>query len=215
MNKRLALWISIGALAISMVSAWIAVGQLADATEAGLNRTSEALRTARTVAASTADSAAELQRMVQVVADGIGSVGEAVTATESVSAATRKALSSIRFIDSVQGVRESLENAEASLQTIRGDLDRSRTTLAEAVPELNKTVTALKAVPADLDRSIAQVAESMDKIDAQRLLWRLAILAGGLGLIGGLVVVERLVRESTERDAPIAMLPPSAPPPTI
>lgn len=194
MNNRWTLWISMVAMTVAMISAWIALGQLAAATEAGLSRTSQALKTARVVAANTADSAVELQRVVGLVGDGIGSVGEAVTATKSVSESTRKALSSIRFIDSVQGVRESLEAAEASLDRISSDLDRTSATLNEAVPKLTDTVTALKEVPTELDRSIAQVGDSLDKVASQRRLWRLAIIAAGVGLLGGLLVLSRLSR---------------------
>ena len=191
-----------GALVVAMVSAWIAVGQLAAATEAGLSRTAQALTTARTVAANTAKSAGELQRMVTVVADGIGSVGEAVTATKGVSASTRQALSKIRFIDSVQDVRKNLEEAEASLDKVRADLDGTGASLHEAVPTLNETVAALQEVPAELDRSIDQVSASLDKVVAQRRLWRVAIVASTLGLLGGLLVLERLVRDTSPPAAP-------------
>lgn|GEM_PF-1837717 len=210
MNTRRTLWVSMVALVVAMLSAWIAVGHLAAATAAGLTRTSQSLKTARVVAANTADSAAELQRVVGLVGDGIGSVGEAVVATKSVSESTRKALSSIRFIDSVQGVRESLEAAEGSLDRISADLERTGVTLNEAVPKLDQTVAALSEVPAELDRSIAQVGDSLDKVASQRRLWRLAIIAAGIGLLGGLAVVDRLVRQS-EAARTAAAAPPVQP----
>ena len=66
---------------LSVVAGWIAIGQLASATQRGIARTEVALASARALAADTAESASELQRVIGLVGDGLGSTGDALVAT--------------------------------------------------------------------------------------------------------------------------------------
>ena len=84
---RSKLWTGLAALLIvvSVVAGWIAIGHLAAATQRGIARTELALVSARDLASDTADSASELQRIIGLVGDGLGSTSDALVATLFVS----------------------------------------------------------------------------------------------------------------------------------
>jgi len=97
---RSKLWTGLAALLIvvSVVAGWIAIGHLAAATQRGIARTELALVSARALAADTAESASELQRIVRLVGDGLGSTSDALVATRQVSSNVRRFLDVASFI---------------------------------------------------------------------------------------------------------------------
>ena len=173
-------------VALSAVAAWIAVGGLANATDRALARMESALVAARDLADTTASSASELQQVVEVVGDGLGKTAEAVAATRDVSKSVRELLGLVDFIGSVESLVASLEQAEKDLVFVQGSLITASTTLDQAGPALQETVDALAAVPGEIDAAIADSQEARARIDNQVWLWRLAIVAGALAIIGGL-----------------------------
>ena len=173
-------------VALSAVAAWIAVGGLANATDRALARMESALVAARDLADTTASSASELQQVVEVVGDGLGKTAEAVAATRDVSKSVRELLGLVDFIGSVESLVTSLEQAEKDLVFVQGSLITASTTLDQAGPALQETVDALAAVPGEIDAAIADSQEARARIDNQVWLWRLAIVAGALAIIGGL-----------------------------
>ncbi|MEN9643372.1 MAG: hypothetical protein RL238_41 [Actinomycetota bacterium] len=178
--------VSMVLVALSAVAAWIAVGGLANATDRALARMESALVSARDLADSTASSASELQQVVAVVGDGLGKTADAVAATREVSKSVRELLGIVDFIGSVDSLVTSLEQAEKDLVFVQGSLITASTTLDQAAPALQETVDALAAVPGEIDAAIADSQEAREKIDNQVWLWRLAIVAGALAIIGGL-----------------------------
>ena len=173
-------------VALSAVAAWIAVGGLANATDRALARMESALVAARDLADTTASSASELQQVVDVVGDGLGKTAEAVAATRDVSKSVRELLGLVDFIGSVESLVTSLEQAEKDLVFVQGSLITASTTLDQAGPALQETVDALAAVPGEIDAAIADSQAARARIDDQVWLWRLAIVAGALAIIGGL-----------------------------
>ena len=173
-------------VALSAVAAWIAVGGLANATDRALARMESALVAARDLADTTASSASELQQVVEVVGDGLGKTAEAVAATRDVSKSVRELLGLVDFIGSVESLVTSLEQAEKDLVFVQGSLITASTTLDQAGPALQETVDALAALPGEIDAAIADSQEARARIDNQVWLWRLAIVAGALAIIGGL-----------------------------
>jgi hypothetical protein len=173
-------------VALSAVAAWIAVGGLANATERALFRMESALVAARDLADTTASSASELQQVVVVVGDGLGNTADAVAATREVSKSVRELLGLVDFIGSVESLVTSLEEAEKELVFVQGSLITASTTLEQAGPALQETVDALAAVPGEIDQAIADAKVARERIDNQVWLWRLAIAAGALAIIGGL-----------------------------
>lgn len=211
-SKRLAptvLLVSMILVAVSGVAAWIAVGAIANATMQSLERMESALLTARDLADTTASSASELEQVVDVVADGLASTSVALKATQDVSASVRGVLGLVDFIGSVDNLKTSLEDAEKSLVFVQGSLNTASTTLDQAGPALHETVLALQAVPAEIDAAIADAAAARAKVNDQVWLWRLAIVAGCLAIIGGLWAV----RENARRvDSLMNAVAPSVPP---
>jgi hypothetical protein len=195
------LLVSMVLVAVSAASAWVAVGGLADATERALLRMESALDSATVLAQSTADSAAEVEDVLQVVGDGLSSTGDALGATRQVSASLRRLLGVLDFIGSVDDLKQSLADAEASLETVEKSLGEGATTVAAAAPALHETVLALQAIPAELQASLDDAAAARAKVDDQTLLWRLAIVAGALAILGGLWSVRQLVRERDDDPA--------------
>jgi hypothetical protein len=82
-------WLAAVLIAGSVVAGWIAIGRLASATQRGLARTQQSLVSARDLAADTASSATELQRLVGVIGEGFGNTADALVATRQVSASVR------------------------------------------------------------------------------------------------------------------------------
>lgn len=177
---------SIVLVAVSAAAAWIAVGSLARATARALERMESALVASKGLADSAASSASELEQVVAAVSDGLGNTGDAVAATRDVSASVRKILGFVDFIGSVDDLKKSLEGAEQQLVFVQGSLITGSTTLQQAGPALHETVLSLAAVPDEIDAAIADAAAARDKVDDQMWLWRLAVVAGSLAIIGGL-----------------------------
>jgi hypothetical protein len=213
-SKRLAptvLLVSMILVAVSGVAAWIAVGGIAKSTMQALERMESALSTARDLADTTASSASELEQVVAVVGDGMASTSVALAATQDVSASVRGVLGLVGFIGSVDNLRQSLEDAEKSLVFVQGSLNTAATTLDQAGPALHETVLALQAVPDEIDAAIEQAAAARAKVNDQVWLWRLAIVAGCLAIIGGLWAVRMNGRRV---DSLFNAVAPSAPPAT-
>jgi len=193
---RSKLWTGLAALLIvvSVVAGWIAIGHLAAATQRGIARTELALASARDLASDTADSASELQRIVGLVGDGLGSTSDALVATRQVSSNVRRFLDLASFINSVDDLSASLRDAEATIATVEVDLDEASGAVDEAAPVLDSTVASLKGIPGQLDESIAEVRSSASRIGEQVWLWRLAIAAGGAALLVVLALIADLRR---------------------
>lgn len=190
MNQRrlgpAVLLVSMVLVAVGAVAAWIAVGGLANGTERALERMESALVAARDLADTTASSASELENAVAVVGDGLASTSDALKATQDVSKSVRGVLGLVDFIGSVDNLKASLEEAEASLVFVQGSLNTAAHTLEDAGPALHETVLALADIPGEIDAALADAAEAREKIDNQLWLWRLAIVAFSLAVIGGL-----------------------------
>ncbi len=207
------LLVSIILVAVSGAAAWVAVGRIADATQLALLRMESALVAGRDLADSAASSASELEQVVAVVSDGLGSTSEAIGATQQVSASVRKILGLVDFIGSVDELQQSLKEAEASLVFVQGSLNTASSTLADAGPALRETVVALSKVPGEIDQAIADAADARAKLDDQVWLWRLAIVAGGLAIIGGLWGVRANARRVDSLLAAVSTPSAAAPPP--
>jgi hypothetical protein len=103
------------------------------------------------------------------------------------------------FIGSVDDLKNSLKDAEAELAKVQGSLKDGAASLTEAVPVIHQTVVALEAIPAELDKVISDAESARNKVDDQVWLWRLAIVAGCLALIGGLWSIRLLVVDREAR----------------
>jgi len=174
------------------VAAWIAVGRLADAVERSLVQVEDSIETAKSLAEATAASAAEAEQALQVVGDGLGSTGEALASTRQVSANVRKLLGIVDFFDKVDDLEGSLEEAEASLQSVETSLAAASDSVQGAAPRMHLTVLALEKVPAQLDATLAEARVARERVGNQTFLWRVAIVAGGLAVLGGLWAVREL-----------------------
>jgi hypothetical protein len=191
--------VSVLLVAVSGVAAWIAVGGLARATMRALERTEGGVVTARELTVSAAASAAEAEKLVVVVADGLHNTASALGAAQQISINIRKVLGFLDFIGSVDDLKNSLKDAEAELAKVQGSLKDGAATLTEAVPVIHQTVVALEAIPAELDKVITDAASARNKVDDQVWLWRLAIVAGCLALMGGLWSIRLLVVDREAR----------------
>ncbi len=200
--------VAMALVAVSAVMAWIAVGGLASSTERALERMETALVTARDLADTAASSASEVESLAQVVGDGLGNTASALKATQDVSANVRKVLGFIDFIGSIDDLKNSLKEAEAELTTLEGSLTTASTTLVDAGPALHETVVALQAVPDQIDAAIADAADARARVGGQVWLWRLAVVAGSLAVLGGLWGA---LQNSRRVDALMAAVAPVAP----
>lgn len=200
--------VAMALVAVSAVMAWIAVGGLASSTERALERMETALVTARDLADTAASSASEVESLAQVVGDGLGNTASALKATQDVSANVRKVLGFIDFIGSIDDLKNSLKEAEAELTTLEGSLTTASTTLVDAGPALHETVVALQAVPDQIDAAIADAADARARVGGQVWLWRLAVVAGSLAVVGGLWGA---LQNSRRVDALMAAVAPAAP----
>lgn len=200
--------VAMALVAVSAVMAWIAVGGLASSTERALERMETALVTARDLADTAASSASEVESLAQVVGDGLGNTASALKATQDVSANVRKVLGFIDFIGSIDDLKNSLKEAEAELTTLEGSLTTASTTLVDAGPALHETVVALQAVPDQIDAAIADAADARARVGSQVWLWRLAVVAGSLAVLGGLWGA---LQNSRRVDALMAAVAPAAP----
>jgi hypothetical protein len=203
---------SIILVAVGAVAAWVAVGRIADATQLALFRMESALLSARDLADSTASSASELEQVVVVVGDGLRSTSDALAATKDVSASVRRILDLVDFIGRVDDLQQSLKEAEASLVFVQGSLNTAASTLEQAGPALHETVVALAAVPEQIDQAITDAAAARGRLDDQVWLWRLAIVAVSLAIIGGLWGVRANSRRVDQLLAAVGT-PTTTPPP--
>ena len=195
------LWLAMVLIAGSVAAGWIAIGRLASATQRGLARTEQSLMSARDLAAETASSATELQRLVGVIGEGLGSTGNALVATREVSQSVRGLLDVASFINSVDTLTESLKAAEATIAEVEIDLAEASGSVAETAPVLDKAITALQAIPDQLDQSIASVQSSAARVGQQVWLWRMAMAAGGAALVVMLVLIAQLRADFNGRTA--------------
>ena len=186
------IWLAGVLIVGSVVAGWIAIGRLASATQRGMARTEQSLSSARDLAADTASSASELQRVIGVIGQGLSSTSDALVATRQVSASVRGLLKVGSIFDRVQNLTDSLSEAEATIAVVEVDLDEASGSIDEATPILDKAVASLQAIPDELDRSIAEVKSSRARIGQQVWLWRLAIVAGGAALIVMLGLITQL-----------------------
>ena len=188
------LLVSMVLIVAGSAAAWVAVGRLADAVERSLVQIEGSIDTARELAETTAASAAEVETVLQVVGDGLSSTADALAATQQVSANVRKLLGIVDFFDRVDDLKTSLEDAEASLQEVETSLDAASTSVSDAAPVLHDTVQALQKIPAQLEASLVEARAAREGIGNQTLLWRIAIVAGGLAVLGGLWSVREIAR---------------------
>jgi hypothetical protein len=198
-RSKLMMWVA-GVLVVgSVVAGWIAVGRLASATQRGLARTEMALSSARSLAAETAASATELQRLVGVIGEGLGKTSDALVATRQVSQSVRGLLDVASFIKSVDNLTASLKTAEATISEVEIDLAEASGSIQESGPVLDKTVAALQAIPDQLDQSIASVKSSASRVGQQVWLWRVAVAAGGAALLVMLTLIADVRRVVSRR----------------
>ena len=200
-QSRMVTWLAGVLIVLSVIAGWIAIGRIASATQRGLNRTEESLALARDLAASTSESATELQRVVGVIGEGLGSTSKALAATRQVSANVRGLLDIASFIGSVENLTESLQDAEATIAEVEIDLAEASGSIEETRPLLDDTVSALRLLPGDLERSIVEVRSSAARVGQQVWLWRLAISAGGAALLLMLILISDLRRAVNRRVA--------------
>jgi len=194
-RSKLMLWLATVLIVGSVAAGWIAIGRLASATQRGLARTQQSLMSARDLAAETASSATELQRLIGVIGEGLGSTGDALVATREVSQSVRGLLDVASFINSVDTLTESLKAAEATIAEVEIDLAEASGSVAETAPALDKAITALQTIPGQLDQSIASVKSSAARVGQQVWLWRLAMAAGGAALFVMLALIAQLRAE--------------------
>ncbi|MBK5331373.1 MAG: hypothetical protein JJD93_05345 [Ilumatobacteraceae bacterium] len=203
-RSKLMMWVA-GVLVVgSVVAGWIAIGRLASATQRGLARTEQALSSARDLAADTAASATELQRLVGVIGEGLGKTSDALVATRQVSQSVRGLLDVASFIKSVDNLTASLKTAEATISEVEIDLAEASGSIQESGPVLDKTVAALQAIPDQLDHSIASVKSSASRVGQQVWLWRVAVAAGGAALLMMLTLIADLRAVINRREQPSA-----------
>lgn len=191
-RSKVLLWLAGVLIVGSVIAGWTAVGRLAAATQRGLARTEESLSSARELAADTAASAGELQRVVGIVGEGLSSTVRSLVATRQVSGNVRELLDIASIFDRVEDLTESLKQAEASIATVEIDLAEASGSIEEAVPILETAIASLRSIPDDLERSIAEVRSSRTRIGEQVWLWRLAIVACGAALVVMLLLIAQL-----------------------
>ncbi len=168
-QSRVVTWLAAVLIVGSVIAGWIAIGRVASATQRGLNRTEESLHVARDLAASTSESATELQRVVGVIGEGLGSTSKALVATRQVSANVRGLLDIASFIGSVENLTDSLKDAEATIAEVEIDLAEASGSIEETSPLLDDTVVcAAGCCPSDLERSIAEVRSSAARVSVNR-----------------------------------------------
>ena len=200
-QSRVMMWLAGVLIAGSVLAGWIAIGRLASATQRGLTRTEQSLSSARDLAADTAVSANELQKVIGVVGEGLGKTGDALVATRQVSESVRGLLHVASFINSVDNLTASLKTAEATIAEVEIDLAEASGAIGESGPVLDKTVAALQVIPGQLDQSIAAVKSSAAHVGRQVWLWRMAMAAGGAALLvmlGLIADLRRVARPRTE-----------------
>ena len=201
LQSKVWMWFAGVLIAGSVLAGWIAIGRLASATQRGLARTEQSLSSARDLAADTAASATELQRLVGVIGEGLGKTGDALVATRQVSASVRGLLDVASFINSVDNLTESLKTAEATIAEVEIDLAEASGSIEETGPVLDKTIVALQSIPGQLEESIASVKSSAAQVGRQVWLWRMAMASGGAALLVMLTLIadlRRVVRRPPE-----------------
>jgi CHASE3 domain sensor protein len=196
-RSKLLICLAVALIAGSVVASWIAIGRLASATQRGLARTEQSLSSARDLAADTAASASELQRVTGIVGEGLSSTADALVATRQVSASVRGLLDVATVFNRVEDLSDKLTEAEVSIARVEIDLAEAAGSIEEATPVLDQAIASLQAIPGELDRSIAEVKSSRTRIGQQVWLWRLAIVTGAAALLVMLALI-RSVSGPTE-----------------
>jgi hypothetical protein len=191
-RSKLLICLAVALIAGSVVASWIAIGRLASATQRGLARTEQSLSSARDLAADTAASASELQRVTGIVGEGLSSTADALVATRQVSASVRGLLDVATVFNRVEDLSDKLTEAEVSIARVEIDLAEAAGSIEEATPVLDEAIASLQAIPGELDRSIAEVKSSRTRIGQQVWLWRLAIVAGAAALLVMLAMIQSL-----------------------
>jgi methyl-accepting chemotaxis protein len=193
MNRsKVLIWLAGALIVLSVIAGWIAIGRLAEATERGMERTEESLRSARDLAADTASAAGELQRVIPLVGESLSSTADALAATREVSSNLRKLLDIASIFNRVENLGDALKGAEASIAEVEITLAEAAGSIEEATPVLDNVVTSIQAIPAELDQSIAAVESSRTRIGEQVWLWRMAMVAGGAALLLMLGLIAQL-----------------------
>jgi methyl-accepting chemotaxis protein len=193
MNRsKVLIWLAGALIVLSVIAGWIAIGRLAEATERGMERTEESLRSARDLASDTASAAGELQRVIPLVGESLSSTADALAATREVSSNLRKLLDIASIFNRVENLGDALKGAEASIAEVEITLAEAAGSIEEATPVLDNVVTSIQAIPAELDQSIAAVESSRTRIGEQVWLWRLAMVAGGGALLLMLGLITQL-----------------------
>lgn len=181
-------------IVVGAIVAWIAVGRLADAVERSLVQVEASIETAKLLATTTAASAAEVETVVELVGDGLGSTGDALASTRQVSANVRQLLEVVDFFNRVDDLKGSLEEAEASLQAVETSLSNASISVQQAGPSLHQTVLVLQKIPDQLDATMVEARLAREGVGNQTFLWRVAIVVGCLAVLGGLWSVRQLAR---------------------
>lgn len=192
------LGVAMGAVLVAAVFAWLAAGDVNDASATAAARSS----LAGTIAL--ADATAALATHVQATNDALvtatGSAGEASGRTVAISQNVRGLIEALTASSGVFGaagadskqiddVRNALGEAEASLLETEGGLEESNAALAGGADALGDAVTTLQALPEQLRATADDLSSASSDADTALVLWRAAILLTALVLLLVLVVL--------------------------
>ena len=179
---------------IAACLAWIAAGQIGDATSRGLEQTNIAIDDAILLADSTAKIAEQVQATVISVALGMNSASEAIGNTVTVSENIRKLLGYLSILNRVDDLKNSLSDVEASLQEGQGGLVETKDNLIAAEPAIANAVTVLESVPDQLRDANDKIGAAGDRIDDYVKLSRVMIVLLTMALLLLFFAVERMSR---------------------
>jgi hypothetical protein len=188
------LLVSMLLIVVGSMAAWVAVGRLANAVERSLVQVEDSIATAKLLSETTAASAVEIEGVLQVVGDGLASTSDALASTRQVSANVRRLLEVVDFFNRVDDLKGSLEEAEASLQAVETSLSEASDSVLDAAPALHRTVVALEKIPDQLEATLLEARVARERVGNQTFLWRAAIVAVGLAVLGGLWSVRQIAR---------------------
>lgn len=194
-------WVAvIGQLLViaALVIGWIAIGQLATATERTLQRTEDSLASVGEIAASSSEIVVNLRETLNLVGSGLGQTATAVEATQTVSANVRSLLDVVSFIGKIDDLNTSLQAAEASLGDVRRSLVGTSVQIGQATPSIDAAERALAAVPGEIRASITEMRTAREQITGQRNLWRLALVCAAGALLLMFWEIGRLSRRSAQ-----------------
>ena len=193
------LGVAMGAVLVAAVFAWLAAGDVNDASAA-----TAAARSSLAGTIALADATAALATQVQATNDALvtatGSAGEASGWTVAISQNVRGLIEALTGSSGAFGaagadskqiddVRNALGEAEASLLETEGGLNESNSTLAGNADALGDAVTTLQALPEQLRAAADDLSSASSDADTALVLWRLAIVLTALVLLLVLVVL--------------------------